>query len=333
MKQLIIISIASILVSCQAQKNEQDKINPQSDVEYDSHVHLMSPGLVKYWKGIGIPFSKSESNYSDIDTIVENNKSKYINLIGMGYVYGNPEYYQGEDSYQRMLDENDYLLKTAKSYPEKIIPFFAIDPLKDYAINELERCYQINSKSGLKLHFNASQVYLTEPEHLDKVKQVFKKSAEYKLPILLHFDNWHPKFGELDIELLVDSILNEIKPIQLQIAHFGTSGGFNEKTKRFIDAFVALRNQNRIPSKHKILFDISAVALDKDSEGVSKLSEEEFMELKKYINKIGIDNIVFGTDYPLYKSDEYFNILKEKVGLTEQELRQITKKNTATNNG
>jgi len=331
MKRTITLLMLIVFFGCKAQK-EKKASSSLSIVEYDSHVHLMSPQLISYWKGLGIPFSKSEDNYSDIDTILQNNKAEHIDLIGMGYVYGNPEYYEGDDGYKKMMKENDYLLKTAKKYPNRIKPFFAVDPLKYYAIDEVERCYKNHPKGGLKLHFNASQVYLTEPDHLNKVKQVFVKASEYELPILLHFDNWHPKFGKPDIELLVDSILNEIKPIQIQIAHFGTSGGFNDKTKRFIDAFIELKNQKRIPSKHKILFDISAVALDKDSEGVSKLTEKEFQELNLYINKIGIENIVFGTDYPLYNSIEYLNILKEKVGLTDTELKQITKKNTATNN-
>jgi len=323
MKGTIIILLIILLSSCQTQKGEKHAPT-ESLIENDNHVHLMSPELIKYWKGLGIPFSKSEDTYSNIDTIFNINRAQHIVLISMAYVYGSPEYYEGNDAHQKMIGENNYLLETAKKYPKRITPFFAVDPLKDYAIEELKRCSKIYPQSGLKLHFNASQVYLTEPEHLLKIKKVFKAASENELPILLHFDNWHPKFGKPDIEILVDSILNEVGPLQLQIAHFGTSGGFNEKTKRFIDAFVDIRNANRIDSKHKILFDISAVALDKDSEGVSKLTEEEFKELKKYIHKIGIEHIVFGTDYPLYRSEEYYKILKEKVGLTTDELTQIT---------
>ncbi len=327
MRAIIIFFCLSIFFSCNIQ--EKSTTDSFDTIKFDSHVHLMSPELIKYWKEIGIPFSKTESNYSNVDTILNNTPAKYINLIGMAYVYGNPEYYQGSDGAQKMANENNYLLEVSQKYPNRIVPFFAVDPLKEYAIDELDRCYTINSNSGLKLHFNASQVYLTEPEHLKKVKQLFIKASAYKLPILLHFDNWHPKFGKPDIEILVDSILNKINPIELQIAHFGTSGGFNEKTKRFIDAFVDLKDKGRIPTKHKITFDISAVALDKNSEGVSKLTEEEFIELSKYVHKIGVKNIVFGTDYPLYRSNEYYSILKEKVGLTEKELRIITQKNIA----
>ncbi len=289
----------------------------------DSHVHIMSPALIAYWKELGIPFSRPEEYYSNVDTILFNNQAQSIDLIGMGYVYGNPEYYQGDDAEERLKAENDFILNATQSYKDKVNPYIAVDPLKDYAVSELERCYGLNPDIGLKLHFSTSQVYLTEPEHLKMVKPVFLKASALKTPVLLHFDNWHPKFGKPDLELFADSILSQIDPIEIRIAHFGTSGGFNQKTKDFIDAYLTLKTENRIPEKHKIYFDISAVALDKDSEGVPKLTEEAFTELRSYINRIGIDNIIFGSDYPLYNSIDYIEVLKNKVGLTEDEMRTI----------
>lgn len=292
---------------------------------YDTHVHLMSPYLVSYWKNIGIPFSKSEASYSTIDTILKNNGAQRIDLIGMGYVYGNPEYYQGEDAYEKLREENNYLLEEAKKYPDRVRPFFTVDPLKEYALEEWERCSALAPGSGLKLHFNTSQVYLTEPEHLKKVKPIFAAAANSKMPILLHFDNWHPKFGKRDLEIFVDSILTDIPPVDLRIAHFGTSGGFNERTKHFLDAYLELRKADRIPARHRVRFDISAVALDKDSEGVAKLTAEEFGEVRAYIDKIGVENIVFGTDYPLISSEEYIKVLKDKLNFTQEELAEINR--------
>ena len=201
---------------------------PTKIIINDTHAHIMSPALIAHWKNMGIPFSKSEALYSDLDTILNNNPADHVDLIGMGYVYGSEEYYQEDDRYERMKADNDQLFQEAKKYPNRVTPFFTVDPLKDYALTELERCYQIHPKSGLKLHFNVSQVYLTEPEHVKKVKPIFQKAAEYGLPVLLHFDNWHPKFGKPDLEIFTDSILQKIPSIELRIAHFGTSGGFKK---------------------------------------------------------------------------------------------------------
>lgn len=322
MNKFPIILLLLSFFCCKA-KETRDINSATAKASFDSHVHIMSPDLISYWKSLGIPFSQTDAIYANIDTIMEKNNADYVNLIGMGYVFTSHEYYEGEDRQEKMQSENNYLFESAQKYPKRITPYFAIDPLQDFAVEEMERCYGMFSKCGVKLHFNASQVYLTEPVHLEKVTRVFKKSAEYDLPILLHFDNWHPKFGKRDLGIMMDTLLKDIPPVTLQIAHFGTSGGFNEKTKAFIDAYLELKNDDRIPEGHEIIFDISAVALDKDSEGVEALTDEGFETLKVYIDKIGIENIVFGTDYPLYTSDDYYKILKENVGLSEKELDQI----------
>lgn len=326
MKKLILLLSLISIIACNQPTETTTESSDTSYEIYDCHVHLMSPSMITYWKSLGIPFSKPEVYYSNVDSILARNKATRIDLIGMAYIYENEDFYQGDDRRKQVQKENDYLLETAKKYPNTVTPYFAVNPLTDYALEEIDRCLAATPNSGLKLHFNTSQVYLTEPAHLNKVKPIFNKAAENKLPVLLHFDNWHPKFGEPDIQLLIDSILKEISPLTLTIAHFGTSGGFNDKTKRFIDAFVTQFEKGNVPKKHTIRFDISAVALDKDSEGVSKLTDGEFEKLNTYIHKLGIDRVIFGTDYPLYSSVEYVDVLKNRVGLTEEEINKIIKK-------
>ncbi|MBL7996498.1 amidohydrolase family protein [bacterium] len=320
MRVLLFLYLFLIPVCCSPKLTNSHSKNNETQL-YDCHVHLMSPGLISDWKAIGIPFGRTEANYFNIDTILSNVGATKIDLIGMGYVYENPEYFQGENPKEKLQEENDYLLETTSKYPSKVRPFITVNPLRDYSNDEIERCFQSNKGIGLKLHFNASQVYLTEPEHLEKVKSIFEKASELQLPILLHFDNWHPKFGKDDLALLVDSVLANLRPIKINMAHFGTSGGFSDKTKAFIVAYEKLRD--KISERHTIYLDISAVALDKNSEGMNKLSDEEFKILNTYIHKIGIKHILFGTDYPLYNASKYEEILLQKVGLNKKEIQII----------
>lgn len=292
---------------------------------FDHHVHLMSPYLIKYFKDVGIPFSRPDAAYSDIDTIIENSKTNQMNLISMAYLYGHPEFGKIENEYETVKAENDFVIKARERSPKNIKAFCGINPLKNYALEEVKRCHKTLKADGLKIHSNANQLYLTEPEHLAKIKPIYEYAAENNLPILLHFDNSHPKFGEPDIKLFGEEVLAKIKPATFYIAHFGTSGGFNAKTKRVIDAFIKLYETNPKVRKHKIMFDISAVALDKDSDGVSKLTDAEFAELAIYARKLGFENIVFGTDYPLYTANEYLNILKTRLKLTDSEVEEMLK--------
>ncbi|MFZ1701236.1 MAG: amidohydrolase family protein [Pyrinomonadaceae bacterium] len=291
----------------------------------DAHVHLLSPGLIKIWKGLGVPFSRSDEQYSDIDVILKNAGTKRIDLISMAHVFSSSDFGEFKNERELVEAENAYVAAARDKHPKKVRAFCSVEPLRDYALAELERCRTRLKIDGIKLHHNASQVYLTEPDHVKKVKPVFEFAAKHKLPILLHFDNSHRKFGADDVNILVGSILNDLKPVTLTIAHFGTSGGFTAKTKSVIDAFVHQFETNPKLKKHKITFDISAVALDKDSEGVKKLTAEEFAELAVYVRKLGVGRVVFGTDYPLYSPREYLNILRQKVGLDDDEIQMLLK--------
>lgn len=289
----------------------------------DGHVHILSPELIKIWKGLGIPFSRPDEYYSDIDVILKNTAVKRIDLTSMAHVYSSEEFGGFKNEHELVEKENSYVAAARDKYPKKVRAFCSIDPLRDYAQEELERCRGALKMDGIKLHHNANQVYLTVPAHLEKVKKVFEFAANHKMPILMHFDNSHRRFGAPDIRLLTGSILNDLSPVNLTIAHFGTSGGFSSRTRAFLNAFIAELNANKALAKHNITFDISAVALDKDSEGVRKLTDDEFAVLGVYVRRLGLDRVKFGTDYPLYTPTEYLAILQQRLKLTESETRKL----------
>lgn len=320
MNKLFII-VCIFLFSCANRGNNNIALQVSNREMNDNHVHIMSPQLISLWESMGIPFSKTDNYYSDIDTISNATKAQSVSLISMAYVYSSEEFGgKSENVEEKLREENDYLAFAKTKYPNKIKAYYGIDPLQEFALTEIERCHNELKLDGIKLHCNASQVYLTESVHLGKIKSVFEYASINRIPILMHFDNSHPKFGKTDVKILADSVLAGLEYVNLQIAHFGTSGGFNHKTKDVIDAFIELFQSNHPISKHKITFDISAVCLDKDAEGVSKLTTKEFDELAEYSRKLGFDRIVFGTDYPLYGSYEYLNVLIMKLKLTEDEV-------------
>ena len=331
MKNLILIFITfQFLTACvnkQSKSLEFDQETTDSiSVINDRHVHIMSPQLIELWKKMGIPFSKPDNYYSNIDTIIKSSGAFNIYLISMAYVYASGEFGGGTGNItEKIRLENDYLAQVKSKFPERIKAYYGVDPLQEDALDEIKRCHKELKLDGIKLHFNASQVYLTENEHLAIIKEVFEYASSNQIPILLHFDNGHPKFGKTDVEILADSVLGQLTYVNLQIAHFGTSGGFNEKTKTVLNSFIDLFEKNHPIAKHRIVFDISAVGLDKEADGVSKLTENQFQELSDYCRKLGFEKIVFGTDYPLYNSVEYLDVLKAKLKLTNKELIELLK--------
>lgn len=327
-----ITAIAILGVSClvavtpnAAAQTVEVKVDPFDG--FDNHVHIMSPSLVAFWKKAGVPFSKPDSAYSDPAEIARRLGTSKLKLVSMAYVWGHPEFGEIEDEEQKVRSENDFVLAAARSIGPKARAYCGVNPLKDYATDEVNRCAG-KRVEGIKLHFNANQVYLTEPEHVKKLFGVFDQGSKLGLRFLIHFDNSHPKTGRKDVEIFFREILAKTKGTRIQIAHFGTSGGFTAKTREIVDAFLEFDSRkNALSGRHRIKFDISAVALDKDSEGVSKLTDDEFKRLAVYVRKIGLERVVFGTDYPLYGASEYAEVLGSKLGLSAKEIRKISKRN------
>jgi predicted TIM-barrel fold metal-dependent hydrolase len=71
-------------------------------------------------------------------------------------------------------------------YPDRLIGFCSFNPLKEYAIEELNRCAKKTNLKGLKLHFGSSRVNLLDPQHVEKIQKVFKAANQLKYPIAAH---------------------------------------------------------------------------------------------------------------------------------------------------
>ena len=71
----------------------------------DGHVHILSPELIKVWKGMGIPFSRPDEYYSDIETILRN-MGERIDLVSMAHVYSSEEF-GGTFTNERVLVEGE----------------------------------------------------------------------------------------------------------------------------------------------------------------------------------------------------------------------------------
>ncbi|MEM3700066.1 MAG: amidohydrolase family protein [Candidatus Bathyarchaeia archaeon] len=83
------------------------------------------------------------------------------------------------DEYPKM---NDYMAKSVKKYPKRLIGFGRVDPRREDAIKELTRIKNGLGLSGIKLH---PMVECFRPDH-PFFNKFFKKTNALNLPILFH---------------------------------------------------------------------------------------------------------------------------------------------------
>jgi len=251
-------------------------------------------------------------------------------LLSVAYIPGN-DLIEGPDEYNDVKKENNYLAIQCARYPERLIGFFSVNPLKEYAIKEIDRCYYELKLPGLKLHFANSNVDLTNPEHLAKIQEIFAHCAEKGIPILLHFRNDNPEFGKKDAEILINEVISKTPGLKLQIVHLGGYGGFDKATKEVISAFIEEYERNKSLDKSNIVFDISGVVVteNEEIEGILySTTEEQHKKIADYIRTWGIENIVFGSDWPYSSPVSYINNIKRLLPLSEAEFEKILSNDT-----
>lgn len=75
----------------------------------------------------------------DLIALLDQAGIKRAVLLSVGYIYGSPAR-TVEDEYTKVRAENDWNGAQAALYPKRLRAFCGVNPLKDYALRELERC-------------------------------------------------------------------------------------------------------------------------------------------------------------------------------------------------
>jgi predicted TIM-barrel fold metal-dependent hydrolase len=129
----------------------------------DAHVHLGESG----------PWQPHMNSTIYVDKLVRL-LNKYE--VERAVVFPNPNV---GDKYPQM---NDYIAKSVKKHPKRLVGFGRIDPRREYAVQELNRIKNHLKLTGLKLH---PMVECFRPDH-PFFNRFFQKTNELNLPILFH---------------------------------------------------------------------------------------------------------------------------------------------------
>src|SRR3954452_1742215 len=147
----------------------------------DHHQHLISPQALSVFsapKPITAADLIAEMDAAGIDRAV---------VLSAAYGFSNPFKKPGPDEYARVRAENDWVSNQVARYPRRLTGFCAVNPLRDYALREIERCSKdANLRTGLKLHFGNSDVNLDIAEDVERTRAVFEAANAHSMAIVVH---------------------------------------------------------------------------------------------------------------------------------------------------
>ncbi|WP_413670381.1 amidohydrolase family protein [Mucilaginibacter sp. Mucisp86] len=295
----------------------------------DYHVHLQDSATVqlgyRMMKAFHLKATRMDSLCFDADTIIKRlDRAKFYSawIISNAYWFGSPAT-PVENEYEEVKKQNNWIVVQAERYPDRLKAFMSVNPLKPYAIGEIERCAGSKRFTGLKLHFANSKINLFDKAQVKQLQNVFAVANKYHLLLLVHFRDGQKWDGAANTEILLKQILPFAGNTKMVIAHMAGWGGYDRQTDKALSLIAAYLHSGKTPH---LYLDVSAVfPLGSDKDPVKpikgRVAWAPLTALKKQIEKIGTDHIVFGTDWPLTDIDTYIKILNESLG--KQTTQQI----------
>lgn len=204
----------------------------------------------------------------------------------------------------RLERRNAWTCNLAREYPN-LIPFINLDPLQDEATMTAELLDKVNNHGarGIKLHPGAQWFYPNDRG----LWPAYRTAQEMKLPVIFHAGRFaspetysRPKnFAE---------VLESFPQLTLVMAHIGT--GYED------EAITLAREYSNL------MFDCSAIISNTTPDG--DVTEER---LTAIIKEIGVERVMFGSDFPWYDpADSLERLLR--LDFSEEEKQLLLAENT-----
>ena len=198
------------------------------------------------------------------------------------------------------VKHNDYILEAVARYPQHLIGLCCLDPFSRDAVTEARRCLD-GGLSGIgELAFYQSGI---DDKALDKLTPLMQICRDKDLPVLIHTNepvgHMYPGKTPHTLKQIYD-LIKKFPENVIVLAHWG--GGI---------FFFALLKKEVKASLGNVYFDTAASPF---------LYAPEIYRYAKDI--VGLDKILFGSDFPLIKPARYFKEL-DMSGLSKAEIESI----------
>ena len=188
----------------------------------DFHQHLFGPGTQDLNPGLAHVTAK------ELVPLLDSAGIRRALLLSVAYMFSNPNRPPVANEYARVKAENDWTADQAALYPDRLRAICSVNPLRDYALPEIERCSaDPRLRHGLKLHFGNSDVQLEIPDQLAKVQQVFRAANAHGMAIVVHLHSsvtMKRPYGTTFARIFLDDVIPAAPDVPIQIAHLTSSG-------------------------------------------------------------------------------------------------------------
>jgi predicted TIM-barrel fold metal-dependent hydrolase len=255
----------------------------------DHHQHLFSPAA------FSLVTDRPNSpgiTARDVIALLDSAGIRHAVVLSMAYTWGKASRAPVEDEYVHVKAENDWTAQQVAEFPERLRAFCSFNPLKPYALEELERCSKDPGlRHGLKLHFGNSDVDLDNPDNVERLKQVFAAAGRYRMPIVVHLhasiDN-RRRYGADQARVFLNQLLPAAPDLPIQIAHLAGAGGYSAAADSALGVYVdaIAKNDSRM---RNVWFDATAIVRP-------SMTPNQLQQIAARIRQLGVERVLYGSD-------------------------------------
>jgi predicted TIM-barrel fold metal-dependent hydrolase len=231
------------------------------------------------------PFSAQEIDAARVIAQLDEAGISRAAVLSVAYWFGSGERIS-EGEQERVRTENDWVAAEVARYPTRLVAFCSFNPLRDYALAELNRCADTGAFRGIKLHFGNSGVDALNHEHQARLRAVFAAANARRMAIIVHL--WTgPEYeasGADNARAFLTEILPAAPDVPVQIAHLAGGG---RSTLEALAVYANAIATNNAATRH-LYFDVATVA---EGESAERLAQDADL-----MRRIGMERILYGTD-------------------------------------
>jgi predicted TIM-barrel fold metal-dependent hydrolase len=217
-------------------------------------------------------------------------------VLSVAYTFGSPNR-TVEHEYAQVRAANDWTSREVARFPDRLRGCCGLNPLRDYALEELARGAQDRSlRHGLKLHFGNSVVDYHDRRHIAQLQRVFRTANGYGMAIVVHMRASISRklpYGRDEARIFLNELLPAAPDVPVQIAHLSGAGGYHDDPPldRALSVFVEAI-ADRDPRVSRLLFDVAT--------SVSPTAPvEELALIARRIRELGVERVLYGSDAPV----------------------------------
>ena len=257
----------------------------------DHHQHLFSPALAAVMSSTSPVANVKARTAADLVAQLDAAGIRRAVVLSTAYIFEQPSRHVA-DAATKLRADNDWTSQQVAQFPDRLIGFCGLNPLKDYALEELARCARDpHLRRGLKLHFGNSVVDYHNPEHIQQVRRVFRAANDARMAIVVHMHasvTQKLPYGRDEALIFLRDILPAAPDVVVQVAHLAGSGPAQDEGAQQALEVLADAVAKHDPATRLLYFDVTALN--------TGIRPEDASRWVTSIRKIGVDRILFGSD-------------------------------------